>query len=45
MPWTAIIIVFLASLIAPAFAQKPEIDTVNAKWMELLSYGRKLVTA
>jgi uncharacterized protein (TIGR02246 family) len=39
MRWTAIVIVFLAGLIAPAFAQKAEIDTVNAKWMELFNKG------
>jgi uncharacterized protein (TIGR02246 family) len=32
-------IVFLAGLIAPAFAQKAEIAAVNAKWMELFNKG------
>ncbi len=32
-------LVFLAGLIAPAFAQKAEIEAVNAKWMELFNKG------
>jgi uncharacterized protein (TIGR02246 family) len=32
-------IVFLAGLIAPAFAQKAEIAAVNAKWMEMFNKG------
>ena len=32
-------IAFLAGLIAPALAQKAEIDAGNAKWMELFSKG------
>src|SRR5450756_3042372 len=35
----ALAIVFLAGLIAPAFAQKAEIAAVNAKWMELFNKG------
>src|SRR5215208_5392265 len=35
----ALTIAFLAGLIAPAFAQKPEIDAANAKWMELFNRG------
>src|SRR5215216_1009858 len=34
---TALAIAFLAGLIAPAFAQKAEIDAVNEKWMELFN--------
>jgi uncharacterized protein (TIGR02246 family) len=33
----ALVIAFLAGLIAPALAQKAEIDVVNAKWMELFN--------
>src|SRR5450756_532748 len=35
----ALAIVFLAGLIAPAFAQRAEIEAVNAKWMELFNKG------
>src|SRR5450756_1333053 len=35
----ALAIVFLAGLIAPAFAQRAEIEAVNAKWMELFNRG------
>jgi uncharacterized protein (TIGR02246 family) len=35
----ALMVAFLAALTAPAFAQKAEIDAVNAKWMELFSKG------
>ncbi len=35
----ALIIAFFAVLIAPAFAQKAEIDAANAKWMELFNKG------
>ena len=35
----ALAIVFLAGLIAPAFAQKAEIAAVNAKWMEMFNKG------
>ena len=35
----ALTIAVLAGLIAPALAQKAEIDAVNAKWMKLFSKG------
>ena len=35
----ALVIVFLAGLILPAFAQKAEIAAVNARWMELFNKG------
>ena len=35
----ALVIAFLAGLIVPAFAQKAEIEAVNAKWMELFNKG------
>ena len=35
----ALAIVFLAGLIAPAFAQKAEIAAMNVKWMELFNKG------
>jgi uncharacterized protein (TIGR02246 family) len=35
----ALVLVFLAGMIAPAFAQKAEIEAVNAKWMELFNKG------
>ena len=35
----ALTLVFLAGLIASAFAQKAEIEAVNAKWMELFNKG------
>ena len=35
----ALTVVFLAELIAPAFAQKAEIAAVNAKWVELFNKG------
>ena len=35
----ALVLVFLAGLITPAFAQKAEIETVNAKWTELFNKG------
>jgi uncharacterized protein (TIGR02246 family) len=34
-----LVLVFLVGLIAPAFAQKAEIEAVNAKWMELFNKG------
>jgi hypothetical protein len=33
----ALVIAFLTALTAPAFAQKTEIDTVNAKWVEFFN--------
>ena len=35
----ALMIAFLAGLIAPAFAQKAEIEAVNAKWVEFFNKG------
>ena len=35
----ALVLAFLIGLIAPAFAQKAEIEAVNAKWMELFNKG------
>jgi uncharacterized protein (TIGR02246 family) len=35
----ALVLVFSAGLIAPAFAQKAEIEAKNAKWMELFNKG------
>jgi len=35
----ALAIALLGGLIAPAFAQKAEIDAVNSKWMELFNKG------
>src|SRR5450759_3548653 len=35
----ALVLAFLVGLIAPAFAQKAEIEAVNAKWMELFNKG------
>lgn len=34
-----LVIAFLAGLIAPAFAQKAEIEAANAKWMEFFNNG------
>jgi len=34
-----LVLAFLVGLIAPAFAQKAEIEAVNAKWMELFNKG------
>ena len=36
---TALVIAFLAVLVAPAVAQKAKIDAVNAKWVELFGKG------
>ena len=35
----ALVIAFLAVLVAPAVAQKSKIDAVNAKWVELFGKG------
>jgi len=35
----ALVIAFLAGLIAPAVAQKAEIEAMNAKWVELFNKG------
>src|SRR5712672_4425959 len=39
MPTIALVIAFVAAMIAPAFAQKAEIDAVNAKWVEFFNKG------
>jgi uncharacterized protein (TIGR02246 family) len=36
---TAIIVAFVIGLVTPAFAQKTEIEAVNAKWMEFFNRG------
>ena len=36
---TVLVIAFLLALVAPAAAQKAQIDAVNAKWMELFNKG------
>ena len=36
---TALVIAFTALLIAPAMAQKAEIEAVNAKWVEFFNKG------
>ena len=35
----ALVIVFIAALVAPAFAQKAEIEAVNAKWVDFFNEG------
>ncbi len=35
----ALVSIFLAGLTVPAFAQKAEIEAVNAKWMEFFNKG------
>jgi uncharacterized protein (TIGR02246 family) len=35
----ALVIAFVAGLIAPAFAQKAEIEAVNARWIDLFNKG------
>ena len=35
----AIVIAFVTGLVTSAFAQRPEIELVNAKWMELFNSG------
>ena len=39
MPTIVLVIAFVAAIVAPAFAQKAEIDAVNAKWIELFNKG------
>jgi uncharacterized protein (TIGR02246 family) len=39
MPRIALVIAFMTALIAPAFAQKAEIEAVNAKWIEFFNKG------
>ena len=35
----ALVIALVAALIAPAFAQKAEVEAVNAKWIEFFNKG------
>jgi uncharacterized protein (TIGR02246 family) len=35
----ALVVAFMAALAAPAFAQKAEIDAVNANWVEFFNKG------
>jgi hypothetical protein len=35
----ALVIALVAALIAPAFAQKAEIEAVNAKWIDFFNEG------
>ena len=35
----ALVIALVAALIAPAFAQKAEIEAVNAKWIDFFNKG------
>src|SRR5262249_27679558 len=39
VPRIAWVIAFMAALIAPAFAQRAEIEAVNAKWIEFFNKG------
>lgn len=39
MRWTALVIVLLTALNAPAFAQKVQIEAANAKWTQLFDKG------
>src|SRR5437667_4549997 len=39
MPTIVLVIAFVAAMIAPTFAQKAEIDAVNAKWIDLFNKG------
>src|SRR6266550_5627953 len=39
MPTIVLVIAFVAAMVAPAVAQKAEIDAVNAKWIELFNKG------
>jgi uncharacterized protein (TIGR02246 family) len=39
MRGVALVIAFLAGLVAPAFAQKAEIEAANAKWVEFFNKG------
>jgi len=36
---TVLVIAFLLAFAAPAAAQKAQIETINAKWMELFNKG------
>ena len=35
----ALVLVLVAALVAPAFAQKAEVEAVNAKWIDFFSKG------
>jgi uncharacterized protein (TIGR02246 family) len=39
MRWIALVVAFVAWLIAPAFAQQAEIEAVNAKWVDFFNKG------
>ena len=39
MRWVAVVVAFVAWLIAPAFAQQAEIEAVNAKWVDFFNKG------
>jgi uncharacterized protein (TIGR02246 family) len=39
MRWIAVVVAFVAWLIAPAFAQQAEIEAVNAKWVDFFNNG------
>jgi uncharacterized protein (TIGR02246 family) len=39
MSRVTLVIAFLAGLIVPAFAQRAEVEAVNAKWMEYFNKG------
>src|SRR5260370_16652919 len=39
MPRIALVIAFVAGLIAPALAQQAEIEAVNAKWIDFFNKG------
>ena len=39
MRWVALVVAFVAWLIAPAFAQQAEIEAVNAKWVDFFNKG------
>jgi uncharacterized protein (TIGR02246 family) len=39
MSRVTLVIAFLAGLIVPAFAQRAEVEAVNAKWMEFFNKG------
>jgi uncharacterized protein (TIGR02246 family) len=39
MRWIALVIAFVAWLMAPAFAQQAEIAVVNAKWVDFFNKG------
>ena len=36
---TAVVVAVLTGLIAPAFAQRAEIEAVNAKWVDFFNKG------